>query len=348
MTAAVATVPRSRFSLGRWQFIGQRLGFYALTGWAAVTLNFVIPRFMPGDPAQSLIDKLQQQTGQRPSVRELEAIRRLYGDPRKDMLHQYFTYWSGLSHFNFGISISHYPTPVSTIVGQALPWTVVLVGATTIVAWILGTAIGVLMGWRPGRRFDSIFAPVTTFLHAIPAFWLGLLAFWFFAFRLGWFPLGGGYDPNIVPGFSPGFVLSTLRYGALPAVSLIFVGFNGWLFGMRNMMVTTISEDYVLLARAKGLSRLRVMFKYAARNAMLPNITGLALAIGSVIGGVLVTEVVFTYPGLGYVLFQAVQDKDFPVMQTIFLMITGLALLANFIADSLYMALDPRTRERGR
>ncbi len=340
-----ATRNRFRRAAGRWRFLGRRVGFYLFTAWAAVTLNFLIPRFMPGDPAQALVDKLQQLTGQRPAPEELAAIRRFYGNPRHNMFSQYLEYWNGVLHFNFGVSVSHYPTPVSEIVRQALPWTVVLVGATTVLAWLLGTLVGIFMGWRPGGRFDSIAAPMTTFFHAIPSFWLGLLVLWGFAFRLGWFPLGGGYNPDLTQGLNPSFIGSALHYGVLPAFALIFVGFNGWVFGMRNMMVTTISEDYVLLARAKGLSTKRIMFRYAARNAMLPNVTGLALAIGSVIGGVLVTEIVFTYPGLGYVLFEAVQDKDYPVMQTIFLLITLLALLANFLADSLYVLLDPRTRD---
>lgn len=330
-----------------WRFVRRRAGFYLFTAWAAVTLNFLIPRFMPGDPAQTLVNKLQQLTGQRPGPDEMAAIRRFYGNPQHNLFRQYLEYWNGVLHFNFGVSVSDYPTRVSDIVRQALPWTVVLVGTTTILAWLLGTLLGIFMGWRPGGRFDSIAAPATTFFHAIPAFWLGLLLLWVFAFKLGWVPLGGGYNPDLAPGFSLPFILSSLHYGLLPAVSLIFVGFNGWVFGMRNMMVTTISEDYVLLARAKGLSTRRVMFRYAARNALLPNITGLALAIGSVIGGVLVTEIVFTYPGLGYALFEAVGDKDYPVMQTIFLLITLLALVANFIADSLYVLLDPRTREGG-
>lgn len=340
-------VSRSRFrrAAGRWRFLGRRIAFYLFTAWAAVTLNFFIPRFMPGDPAQALVDKLQQLTGQRPAPDVLAAIRRFYGDPQQNLLSQYLAYWRGVLHFDFGISVSHYPTPVSDIVIHALPWTVALVGVTTLLAWLLGTLVGIYMGWRPGGRFDSIAAPMTTFFHAVPSFWLGLLILWAFAFRLDWFPLGGGYDPDLTQGLNLPFITSALHYGLLPAFALVFVGFNGWVFGMRNMMVTTISEDYVLLARAKGLSTRRIMFRYAARNAMLPNITGLALAIGSVIGGVLVTEIVFTYPGLGYVLFEAVQDKDYPVMQTIFLLITIISLLANFLADTLYVLLDPRTRE---
>lgn len=328
------------------RFLLSRLGFYALTTWVAVTVNFLVPRFMPGDPAEELADRLRRQTGQSLSVEQLAAIRRFFGDPTKDVFRQYLDYLASVARLDFGTSLHHFPLRVSTLVADALPWTIALVGSTTLVAWLLGTGLGAVLGWKPGGRLDAVVAPASTFLHAIPAFWLALIGFYVFAFELEWFPLGGAHDPDLDPSFSLEFLGSALWYGALPAVSLIFVGFNGWLFGMRNMMVTTISEDYVLLARAKGLPAVRVLFRYAARNAMLPNITGLAVAVGAVIGGELVTEVVFSYPGLGHVLFEAVKGKDYPVMQMIFLMITLIAVTANFLADSVYAALDPRTKEQ--
>ncbi|WP_432164716.1 ABC transporter permease [Streptomyces sp. bgisy031] len=329
-----------------WAFLLRRLGFYLVTAWAAVTLNFVLPRFMPGDPALSLLKNIQQQTGALPTAAAVKAVRLFYGDPTRNLFQQYLNYWESLAHFDFGLSVSHYPTPVSTLVAQALPWTVLLAGATTVLGWILGTFLGAYMGWKPGNRFDSIFAPVTTFLHSLPAFWLALLVVYVFGFTLGWFPLSGGYDPNVPFQLNNvWFLLSVLRYGALPAFTLVFIGFNGWLFSMRNVMVTTVSEDYVLLARAKGLRERRVMLRYAARNALLPNVTGLAMALGGILGGVVIAEIVFTYPGMGYLLFQAVSGHDFPLMQTIFLMITLAVLVANLIADSIYVLLDPRTRE---
>ncbi|GAA4205055.1 ABC transporter permease [Actinocatenispora rupis] len=337
-----------RLVAGRLRYLLRRLGFYLFTGWAAITMNFVLPRFMPGDPGDALLRGMQRQTGQVPTPEQIAAVRTFYGDPTHNLLAQYGRYWWDLAHLRLGTSLSQYPTPVSHLVGDALPWTMVLVGATTLLAWVLGTLLGAYMGWKPGNRFDSVFAPVTTFVHAIPPFWLSLLALYVFGFVLGWFPLSGGYDPSVPFRLNNvWFLLSVLKYGALPAMTLIFIGFNGWLFSMRNVMVTTVSEDYVQLARAKGLSPTRVLLKYAARNALLPNVTGLALAIGGVIGGVLLTEIVFTYPGMGYLLFQALQQHDFPVMQAIFLLITLTALAANFIADSLYALLDPRTKERG-
>ncbi|OIV39532.1 peptide ABC transporter permease [Mangrovactinospora gilvigrisea] len=330
------------------RYFRRRLGFYLFTAWAAVSLNFVLPRFMPGNPADTLLRDLQDQTGQAPTPEQVHTAQTFFGDPTKDLLGQYLDYWKNLAHFDFGVSVTNYPTPVSQLVGQALPWTVLLVGTTTVLAWVLGTALGAYMGWKPGSRFDAIFAPTTTFLHAVPPFWLSLVALWGFSYKLGWFPVGGGYDPKVP--FSLNnvwFVLSVLKYGALPACTLVFVGFNGWLFSMRNVMVTTVSEDYVLLARAKGLAAWRVLFKYAARNALLPNITGLAMAIGGILGGTLMTEMVFSYPGLGLLLMKATTGHDFPVMQAVFLMITLAVLVANLIADSVYVLLDPRTRDEG-
>lgn len=328
------------------RFLGRRFGFYLFTGWAAITLNFLIPRFVPGDPAQDLLHNLQQQTGQTPTQEQIAAIRTFYGDPTENLFGQYLQYWADISRFRFGTSLSEFPTPVSELVAQALPWTILLVGVTTILAWVIGTFLGAWIGAHPGSRVDTIFTPVTTFLHSVPPFWLALLALWLFGFELGWFPLAGGYDPSVPFQINNVFfLLSVLKYGALPAITLVFIGFNGWFFSMRNVMVTTVAEDYVLLARAKGLSSRRVLLKYAARNALLPNVTGLALSIGGVISGVLLTEIVFTYPGMGYLLLQAIGAHDFPVMQTVFLMITLTTLAANFIADSLYVLLDPRTRE---
>lgn len=340
------SLPRRYRGAGTAGYFLRRVGFYIVTTFLAITLNFVIPRFMPGDPAATLIREIQKNTGRVPTEAEIAGIRRFYGDPTQNVLQQYIDYWQGLLHFDFGVSMSQFPLPVSTMILQSMPWTLLLVGTTTVLAWIIGTAIGAYMGWKPGSRFDSIFAPLTTFLHAMPLFWVALIFLFIFAFKLNWFPIAGGYDPNVPYQINNvWFLLSVLRYGALPAITLVFVGFNQWLFSMRNVMVTTSTEDYVLLARAKGLSESRVVLAYAARNALLPNVTGLALAIGMVLGGSIMVEAVFTYPGMGYLLQKSILQHDFPVMQTILLMLTLIMIAANFIADITYGLLDPRTRE---
>lgn len=331
---------------GRRAYVIRRIGSYIIVVWAAVTLNFVIPRFMPGDPAQAVLRGIRQTTGEPPTPAQVAAVERLYGDPTANILQQYIDYWVGLFRFDFGVSTAHYPSPVSDLVLQALPWTLFLIGFTTIVAWIIGTALGAIMGWRPGSRFDSWFAPLSTFFHAFPGFWIALILLWVFSIVFEWFPVSGGYDPSVPMSLNNvWFLLSLLYYGALPMGALIFIGFNGWLFSMRNVMVATVTEDYVLLARAKGLSERSILFGYAARNALLPNVTGLAMAIGGVIAGAVLIEAVFTYPGMGYLLQTSISGHDFPVMQTVLLMLTFTSILANFIADSVYVLLDPRAAD---
>ncbi|MFF2846572.1 ABC transporter permease [Streptomyces sp. NPDC058001] len=331
----------------RWRFVVRRLGFYLVALWSAITLNFFLPRLMPGDPSAAIVDKLQRVSGQQLGPEALRSVQNIFGEPSANLGRQYLDYLAQLARFDLGISVSNFPMPVSELVRQGLPWTLLLVGSTTVLAFLLGTGLGALAGWRAGSRFDTVISPLVTFVSAVPYFWTALIALWVFGFSLGWFPLSGGYDADLEVGFSPGFLLSVLRYGALPAATILFSAFGGWLLGMRNMTVTTVREDYVLLAQAKGLSEKRVLLRYAARNAMLPNFTGFALALGHVIGGALLTEIVFSYPGIGYLLFTALQQRDYPVMQGVFLLITLTVLLANLLADSVYALLDPRIREGG-
>lgn len=345
-SAVGAVTRRRRAGGGRRGFFLRRLGSYVFVVWAAVTLNFVIPRFMPGDPAEAILKKIRLTTGQPPSQSQVEAVRRIYGDPTENLLQQYFAYIVGVFRFDFGVSTAHYPTSVAHLVLQALPWTLFLIGFSTVVAWIIGTALGAIMGWRPGSKFDTWFAPLSTFFHAFPGFWIALVMLWVLAIVWQVFPVAGGYDPSVPFQINNVyFLMSLVYYGALPMGALIFIGFNGWLFSMRNVMVATVTEDYVLLARAKGLSERRILFGYAARNALLPNVTGLAMAIGGVIAGAVLIEAVFTYPGMGYLLQTSIAGHDFAVMQTVLLMLTFTSILANFIADSVYVLLDPRAAE---
>ncbi|MEU0804309.1 ABC transporter permease [Streptomyces sp. NPDC005970] len=346
MTVAAPAARRAR-TPRRWGFLVRRLGFYLAAAWSAITLNFFLPRLMPGNPSSAIVEKLQRVSGQQLSASAAESIHKVFGNPDANLGRQYIDYLGQLAHFDLGISVSNFPVPVSDLLWQGLPWTLLLVGATTVIAFVLGTGIGAVAGWKAGSRFDAVVSPLTTFVSAIPYFWMALIALWLFGFQLGWFPLSGGYDADIPISFSPSFLLSVLHYGVLPATTIVFSAFGGWLLGMRNMTVTTVREDYVLLAQAKGLSNRRVMLRYAARNAVLPNFTGFALALGHVVGGALLTEVVFNYPGVGYLLFTSLQQRDYPVMQGVFFLIMLTVLLANLLADSVYALLDPRIREGG-
>ena len=322
------------------KYLLQRIAFYLFTAWAAITINFFIPRLIPGDPVQSLIAKFQGQISP-------EAERSLYVlfglDKNENMLQQYLSYWGQLFRGDLGISFSFFPTPISDVLSQALPWTLGLVGVTTVISFVAGTGLGVLAGWFRGSILDALL-PVTTFLSSIPYFWLGLVAISILAGPGGFFPSSGGYDSGVVPGWDPAFILSAVQHSLLPAVTIFIASVSGWILGMRNMMVTVTSEDHITVAHAKGLPEGRVMTSYAARNALLPNVSGFALSLGFIVSGTFLVEIVFSYPGVGFLLFQAVGAKDYPLLQGIFLIITLSVLAANFLADIAYLLLDPRTR----
>jgi peptide/nickel transport system permease protein len=322
------------------RFLLRRVAFYLFTAWAAITLNFFIPRLIPGDPVQSLISRNQG----RISTDAIQSLRVLFGlDKNESTWQQYLHYWGQLFHGDLGPSFTFFPAPVSEVIGDSLPWTVALVGVTTIISFLLGTSLGVVAGWRRGSWVDGLL-PATTFLSSIPYFWLGLIAIALLAGPGSFFPSSGGYEPGLVPAFDTYFIPSAIQHSLLPALTILISSMSGWILSMRNMMVTVAGDDYITVAHAKGLSERRVAISYAARNALLPNVAGFALSLGFIVGGTLLVEIVFSYPGLGYQLFQAVGAKDYPLMQGIFLIITVSVLVANLLADVAYLVLDPRTR----
>jgi peptide/nickel transport system permease protein len=326
------------------KYYARRLGFYLLAAWAAITINFLLPRFMPGNPVQVLLSRLKGHL----NPRATHALMIQFGlTHQNSLVQEYLTYLGQLSRGQLGISITYFPTPVSTVVAEALPWTVVLVGFATVVSFLLGTALGVIIGWKRGSRFDLLL-PVSTFFSAVPYFWLALLAVLVFGYVLNWFPTSGGYGLTNTIGFNLPFIESALSHAAMPAFTIVVASIAGWLLSMRNMMVTVLGEDYVALAEMKGLPRRRVVLTYGARNAILPNVANFALSLGFVVSGAILTEAVFSYPGVGYLLFEAVSNEDFPLAQAIFLVITITVLLANLFADILYGLLDPRARQGGR
>lgn len=325
------------------RFFVRRGIFYVVTAWAAVTINFIIPRLMPGDPVKAIMAKSQ---GRLDSSAEA-AIRTLFGlDEQRSVWQQYLDYWDLLLHGNLGVSFTYYPTPVAEMIQQTLPWTVGLVGVATVIAFVVGTLLGTGIGWRRGTWADSLL-PISTFFSAVPYFWLGLVVIAIFSVNLGWFPSSGAYDRSMVPAFTPEFIGSVLYYGTLPALTIVVSSIAGWILGMRNMMVTVSSEDYVTVAQAKGLSERAVIFGYAARNAVLPQISSFALSLGFIVGGTLIMEMVFSYPGIGFLLYNATTNHDYTLMQGCFLVITLSVLVANIVADFVYAALDPRTRQEG-
>lgn len=323
----------------------RKLGFYTVALWAALTLNFAIPRLLPGNPVDILLAKLQQRGGTvSPETRKAYALL-LGGDDTGSLWSQYLNYLKNLARGDLGVSVSYYPAKVSDVILASLPWTVVLVGVATLFAAMLGVLLGAIVGWRPGTWLDSL-VPATTLLAAIPYFWLALILTYLLARVLGWLPSQGGYDVVLTPGWNGPFILSAVQYAILPALTIVLASIGGWLLGMRNMMVSTLSEDYVLTAEAKGLSPRKIRRSYAARNAVLPSVAGFAISLGFVVSGSVITEQVFSYPGIGGRLLGAVTNNDYALMQGVFLFITLAVLGANLIVDLLYGLIDPRTRAR--
>jgi len=259
--------------------------------------------------------------------------------------HQYVAYLDDILHFNFGTSVSEYPAQVSTLLAETLPWTIILVGTATVIAFLVGTALGVAAGWRHGGGLDRTL-PGLMFLQAIPYFFFALILLELFAVKLHFFPIGEGYGQGLVPGWHWAFIGSAIDHSLLPALTIVLTSIAGWMLTMRNVMITTIGEDYVVAAQAKGLPNRRVILTYAARNAILPQLQGFGLAVGFVVSGALIMEIVFSYPGIGLLLVNAVTSNDYPLMQAIFLVITFAVLLANLIVDLIIVFVDPRARAR--
>jgi peptide/nickel transport system permease protein len=324
-----------------FRFIASRTLFYLFTAWAAITINFFLPRMMAGDPVTAY---MQRNVGQITPEAE-RSLRILFGlDQDTPVWQQYIDYWQLLISGDLGRSFSNGLAPVGDVISSALPWTLGLVGIATVVSFILGTATGALIGWRRGSRADMI-VPISTFFSTVPYFWLGLIAIAVFSTILGWFPASHAYDKGSSPEFTLDFVGQVIAHGALPAITIVVASLGGWILGMRNMMLTVLDEDYITVAQAKGMPDRRVLWNYAARNAVLPQLSSFALSIGFIVGGTIVMEMVFSYPGVGKLLLDATTAKDYPLMQGLFLIITLAVLCANILADIAYATLDPRTRQ---
>jgi peptide/nickel transport system permease protein len=324
------------------RYLRRKLFFYAIAVWVALTLNFLIPRLIKGNPVDTILAKTANREPVPPAARH--ALELQFGVSHAPLWRQYLGYLDNLVHGNFGLSVTYYPTPVTTVINQSLPWTLILVGVATVITVVLGIGLGMLVGWKRGTWLDSL-VPSTTFLAAIPYFWLALVLLFLLASVWQVFPLGGGYDYSTTIGWNLPFIQSAIYHATLPALTIVLAGLAGWLLGMRNMMVSTLDEDYVVTAQAKGLRNRRIMMTYAARNAVLPSVAGFAISLGFVVSGQIATELVFSYPGIGFNLVQAVENDDYPLMQAIFLIISLAVLGANFLVDMLYALIDPRTRQ---
>jgi peptide/nickel transport system permease protein len=319
------------------RFVLRRLGFFLLTLWAALTLNFVLPRLMPGNPALAILGKLKGGA----SPQALHVLEQQFGiGTHQNVVAQYFGYLGNVARFRFGVSLT--TEPGASL--DAIPWTLGLVGVTTVLAFVLGTGIGILAAWRRGSWLDSAMPPIFVILTVVPFFWLGLVLILIVGVKLQLLPYFFSYTYTLTPSFTPSFIVNVFEHALLPAFALLITTIGTWILTMRNTMITTLSEDYVRMARAKGLPNRRIMLDYAARNAILPNLTGFAMSLGFVLGGAILVEYVFNYQGVGWLLLQAVENTDYPLMQALFLLITVGVLVAILLSDLATAILDPRTR----
>jgi peptide/nickel transport system permease protein len=323
------------------RFLARRLLFYLLAFFAAITLNFLLPRLMPGSPLDGLILRYGDAIRNNPEV--LKQLQASLGSSEEPIWSAYPKYLANTFTGNLGVSTSN-QVPVTDVIRNTLPWSIFLVGVGFLLSFAVGTFLGVLAAWRRGGFVDTVGTPTLMALLSFPAFFLSLLAVYFLGFRLAWFPTQHAYSIDAVPVWSWEFVGDAFRHAQLPILIIIALSVGGWMLGMRNVMITTVQEDYVTMARAKGLKDHQVMTGYAARNAILPPLTAFASFFASAVGGLILVEVVFSYPGVGLTLQQAALGHDYPVVQALLLVISFCVLLANFIMDCVYVLLDPRVR----
>jgi peptide/nickel transport system permease protein len=321
------------------RYLGRKVLIYILTLFVAVTLNWMIPRFMPGDPVGQMVAR-QRPTNPDAAARLTAYYTDLFGLDQP-LWRQYLSYWGELLSGNLGISTWSFPKPVSEIILSALPYTLALLLPSILLSWYIGNKLGAMAARR--KALDNTVLPVSYVLTATPYMWLALLLVWFVAIQLGWFPTSRGYSGNLIPTFSLRFINDLVGHWVLPFLSLFLVALGGWAIGMRNLVIYELEADYANYLSALGAPP-RLIRRYAFRNAVLPQITGLALQLGVVIGGNVLVEVVFAYPGLGLRILDAITARDWFLLQGILLFIVIGVLVCNFIIDVIYVWVDPRTR----
>lgn len=324
-------------------FLLRRLAFYLAAFYVAITLNFLIPRLMPGDPATRIL--LAMRGKLRPD--QIDAIRKTFGF-EGSLWDQYWQYLWRLAHFDFGVSTVNFPEPTSSLLYYAAGWTLFLVGAATTLSFGIGIVMGIWSAWHRGGFFDTVFTPINVMLNAFTPAVVALLLWYGFTMEWAVFPLGRAHDMNLTPGWNWETVSSVAWHAVLPVLSIVIVSFGAWHLGMRNTMINLLNEDFVILAKAKGLSDRRIRYRYVARNAILPQLTSLALSIGYVLGGAFITEVVFNYPGLGKFTLNAIQTRDYSFIQAQLILLTASVLIANLASDVLNVIFDPRLRSMRR
>jgi len=328
-------------------YVARRLVILLATVFISMTVVFFVPRLVPGDPLGAIFANMAS-VGGSVNAPELVAEYRLRFGLDRPMWEQYLSFWRELLRGNLGFSISNFPAEVSDMLLSALPWTIGLLLVTTLLSWTLGSIIGAVVGWR-GRQAGGwrLLVPVALVLYTIPYYILAIILVFSFAFHWPIFPLSGAYSVGMQPGWNSAFILDVLRHAILPALSILLVSLGWWFLSMRSLIITLKGEDYILNAEARGIFERRIMWGYAFRNALLPQATGLAISLGHIVGGALITEVIFAYPGVGYRIYNAINSLDYPLIQGGVLLIILSVAAANFLIDILYPLIDPRIRFEG-
>jgi len=324
------------------RYFVRRISMFFLVVFVAASFNFVIPRLAPGNPIGAITSRMANASaGIENGQAMFEAYRKRFGLDEPIYI-QYGRYMWNTIRFDFGQSLSAYPADVSEIVRPAIGWSMGLIGVSVLITFALGVTIGALLAWRGTPRMVKAVLPITMIGGVLPYYLLAMLLLYIFAFTARVLPMSGAYDSGIRPELSGAYIGTIARHAVLPALSIILTSVGGWALTMRGLMVNTIGEDYMLLADAKGLPKWRILWWYAVRNAIPPQVTHLAIALGYVVSGAILVEIVFSYPGLGYQLWQSIVNSDYTVIQAITLVLAVSVGLSVLVIDLIYPLLDPR------
>jgi peptide/nickel transport system permease protein len=330
------------------EYVLRRFGIMLLVIFLAVSINFMLPRLMPGDPVEAQLNQLMATGGGVSDITAMvESYRARFGLDQP-LINQYFAYWQSIFRLDLGVSLAAYPERVTDAILAGLPWTLGLLGFATLVSFVAGSVMGGLMGWPRTPKPFRIFGNGVVILSSVPYFLVGMILLYVFAIVLRWFPAGGGMPFGMQAGFNWPTISAIVWHATLPAISIIAAEIGAWALGMRGMLVSVLGDDYIALADAKGLKPRRIFMRYAMRNALLPQLTKLALALGHIVSGAILVEVIFSYPGIGFRLYQAIQSKDYFVIQGIVLLLSVSIAIAMFILDLIYPLIDPRITAKGK
>lgn len=324
------------------EYVIKRVLMFLLTVWLGTTLIFIIPRLIPGDPVQAMVGRMISSGANVENSAELiESYRQRFGLDQPILVQYYKFLWNTVT-FQSGYSLAFFPSQVRDLISRGLFWTLGLLFSALIISFIIGNLFGALLAWRRTPRLVRWMLPISLTFTSIPAYMVGILLLYVLAFRTDLLPYAGNFERGLSPGWTWEFISSVLKHALLPALSIVLVNMGGWALGMRGMMITTDGEDYMILAEAKGLSPTRIFLRYGIRNAILPQVTALGVALGGLAGGSVLVEMIFTYPGMGYLLYQGILNSDYTIIQGVVSYVIIGVSLAVLILDLTYPLIDPR------